>query len=96
MLRASKRALNGSAAIPSPFLTEALAHQGFDSVTIDMQHGLVRFESALGMLQAISTTDATPLVRVPANEPGIITRRRPSISSTPVAAGFGRGRARTT
>ncbi len=32
------------------------------------------FETALSMFQAISTTDVTPLTRVPWNEPGIIMR----------------------
>ena len=32
------------------------------------------FETALTMFQAISTTDVTPLARVPWNEPGIIMR----------------------
>ncbi len=39
-----------------------------------MQHGLMDYETAVTMLQAISTTTVTPLVRVPWNEPGIIMR----------------------
>src|SRR5262249_46559967 len=44
-------------------------HQGFDSVTVDLQHGAVDYQSAVAMLQAISTTPAVPMVRVPWNEP---------------------------
>ena len=51
-----------------------MAHAGFDSLTVDMQHGLSHFESAVPMFQAISTTDTVPLARVPWNEPGIIMK----------------------
>ncbi|MGP0088863.1 MAG: HpcH/HpaI aldolase family protein [Xanthobacteraceae bacterium] len=61
--------LNGWLAIASPFSAEVMAHQGFDAVTIDLQHGPVDFQAAVGMLQAISTTAAVPMVRVPWNEP---------------------------
>ena len=58
--------------VPSSFSAEVVAHQGFDYVTVDMQHGLIDYQVAVTMLQAISTTDVTPFVRVPWNEPGII------------------------
>jgi len=61
--------LNGWLAIPSSYSAEMIAHQGFDSVTIDLQHGPIDFQAAVGMLQAISTTPAVPMVRVPHNEP---------------------------
>ena len=51
-----------------------MAHQGWDSCTIDMQHGVVDYPNALNMLQAISTTDAIPLARVNWNEPGQIMK----------------------
>ena len=46
----------------------------FDSITIDMQHGLVDYQMALNMLQVISGSGKTPMVRVPWNEPGIIMK----------------------
>ncbi len=58
--------------IPSSYSAEAVAHQGFDWVCIDMQHGVIDYQVAVTMLQAISTSDATPVVRVPWNETGII------------------------
>jgi len=61
--------LNGWLAIANSYSAEMMAHQGFDSVTIDLQHGPVDFQAAVGMLQAISTTPAVPMVRVPHNEP---------------------------
>ncbi len=67
-------ALNGWVSIPNSWVAEVMAQQGWDSVTIDAQHGLMHYDVALGMLQAISTTAATPLVRVPWNEPGILMK----------------------
>ena len=64
-----KNVLNAWLAIANPFSAEMMAHQGFDSVTIDLQHGPVDFQAAVGMLAAISTTPAVPMARVPWNEP---------------------------
>lgn len=61
--------INGWCSIPSSFSTEIMAHQGFDSITIDMQHGLVDYQVGVTMLQAISTTGVIPLTRVPWNDP---------------------------
>ena len=66
--------INGWLQIPSAFSAEVMAHQGWDSCTIDMQHGVVDYPNALNMLQAISTTDTTPLARVNWNEPGQIMK----------------------
>lgn len=66
--------LNGWLHIASPFATEVMAQQGWDSLTIDLQHGPVDYQTALGMLQALSATNVTPFARVPWNEPGIIMK----------------------
>ena len=66
--------LNGWLHIPSTFGAEVMAHAGYDSLTIDLQHGASDFAGALGMMQAISTTEAVPFVRVPWNDPGLIMR----------------------
>ena len=62
--------VNGWLSIPSAFSAEVMAHQGFDSLTVDMQHGVVDYQVAVTMLQAISTTPVIPLARVPWNDPG--------------------------
>lgn len=67
-------ALNGWCAIPSTVSAEIMAYSGFDSITIDLQHGLVDYQTALAMMQAMSGSDVTPLARVPWNEPGIIMK----------------------
>ena len=66
--------INSWLAVPSSFSAEVMANQGWDSITIDMQHGLIDYPNAVNMLQAISTTDATPLARVNWNEPGQIMK----------------------
>lgn len=66
--------VNGWLAIPSAFSAETMAHQGWDSLTVDMQHGVVDYQQAVHMLTAVSTTDTVPLVRVPWLDPGIIMK----------------------
>lgn len=66
------KAVNAWCGIPCPVATENMAQAGWDSMTIDMQHGLVDYQAMVGMLQAVATRDSTPIVRVPWNEPGII------------------------
>jgi len=57
--------VNGWLAIPNSFSAETMAHQGWDSLTIDLQHGVIDYQAMIPMLQAISTTDTVPVVRVP-------------------------------
>jgi 4-hydroxy-2-oxoheptanedioate aldolase len=69
-----RAAVNGWLAIANGFSAETMAHQGWDTLTIDLQHGLVDDPAMVGMLQAISTTATVPLVRVPWLEPGILMK----------------------
>lgn len=64
--------LGGWLMLPSSNSAEIMAHAGFDWLCVDMQHGLIDYPQMVAMLQGISATDVTPLVRVPWNEPGII------------------------
>lgn len=66
--------INGWLSINSPFVAEIMAAQGYDSVTIDMQHGAVSYEGALGMLQAMRASGVVPMVRVPWLDPGAIMK----------------------
>ncbi|MDO8671726.1 MAG: aldolase/citrate lyase family protein [Dehalococcoidia bacterium] len=55
------------------YVVEAMANAGFDALVLDMQHGMgIGVERAVACLQAISTTDTVPMVRVPWNEPAHI------------------------
>jgi 4-hydroxy-2-oxoheptanedioate aldolase len=67
-------AVNGWLHIPSSWSAEVMAHAGWDSVTIDLQHGLAGYQAAVTMLQAIATTDAVPLARSTWNDPAQIMR----------------------
>ncbi|MDX1383596.1 MAG: aldolase/citrate lyase family protein [Thermoanaerobaculia bacterium] len=60
--------------IPNAFAAELVARQGFDYVCVDLQHGVVDRGALLGMLQAISATEAVPLARVAWNDPVQIKR----------------------
>lgn len=71
---AGERTLNAWCSIPSSYTAEAIAGLGFDSVTIDLQHGPIDDATAFQMLQAISTSRSTPLVRVPWNDPAVMMR----------------------
>lgn len=66
--------INGWLTIPSPLTAELMAHEDFDSLLVDMQHGLIGFDTAVSMLQAISTTNTVPLIRVQWNDPGLLMR----------------------
>ena len=66
--------INGWVQIPSTVSAETMAQQGWDSLTIDMQHGLVDYTNAMPMMQVISATEVVPLARVNWNEPGQIMK----------------------
>ena len=74
MFKKGEPIINGWLQIPSAYSAEVMVHQGWDSCTIDMQHGVIDYPNAISMLQAISTTDVTPLARVNWNEPGQIMK----------------------
>src|SRR5579872_69161 len=67
-----KVVINAWLAIPSGFSAEVIAQCGFDSVTVDMQHGVQDYLSMVQCFQAMQAHPITPMVRVPWNEPGII------------------------
>ena len=69
-----KAAVNGWLAIPNSFSAEVMAHQGWDTLTIDLQHGVVDYQAMVTMLQAISTTSTMPIVRVPWLEPAALMK----------------------
>ena len=64
--------VNGWLSIPSTVTAEINARAGFDSLTVDLQHGLNDYQSALNLLQIISIGKSAPLARVPWLEPGIV------------------------
>ncbi len=64
--------VNGWLSIGSSYSAEGIGHSGAHAVTVDLQHGMMGFQEALHMLQALSATPAVPLVRVPDLDPAKI------------------------
>ncbi|MFH5925095.1 HpcH/HpaI aldolase family protein [Roseomonas xinghualingensis] len=70
--KGGKKTVNGWLAIPTAFSSELMAQLGFDSLTVDLQHGVQDYMSAVACFQGMQPHGTTPLARVPWNEPGII------------------------
>ena len=51
---AGGQALNAWLALPSPVSAELVASHDFDAVTLDLQHGLIDYQAAVPMLQAMA------------------------------------------
>lgn len=66
--------INGWLSIANSFSAEIMAAQGYDSLTIDMQHGIVDYADAVTMFQAIQASGVTPLARVPWLDPAAIMK----------------------
>ncbi|MBB5692973.1 HpcH/HpaI aldolase family protein [Muricoccus pecuniae] len=69
--RAGRKTVNGWLAIPSAYAAEMMAGVGFDSLTVDLQHGVQDFLSAVACFQGMQAHGPVPLARLPWNEPGI-------------------------
>ena len=70
--RARGYVLNGYVSMPSPAACELYAIQGWDSVTLDMEHGSIGFDVAVDMLRSIHSAGVLPLVRIPRGDPSWI------------------------
>jgi 4-hydroxy-2-oxoheptanedioate aldolase len=69
-----KPALNGWLSIASSFTAEIMAEQGYDSLTVDLQHGALDYQAALAMFQAMRASGVTPMARVPWLDPAAIMK----------------------
>ena len=72
MWKAGQAVATGWLAIPNAFSAEMFAQSGWDSITVDMQHGVQDYLSCVACFQGMHPHPVTPMVRVPWNEPGII------------------------
>ena len=72
--KSGKPVINAWLSNPNSFTAEAFGKMGWDSITIDLQHGQNDYQSSISMLQALSSSSSVPMVRVPWNEPGIIMK----------------------
>ena len=66
--------INAWLSIPNSFTAEAFGRMGWDSITLDLQHGQHDYQSSINILQALSNCNSLPMARVPWNEPGIIMK----------------------
>jgi 4-hydroxy-2-oxoheptanedioate aldolase len=69
-----KPTINGWCSIGNAFTAEIMAAQGYDSITVDVQHGALDYSSLLPMLQAMRASGVVAMARVPWREPGIIMK----------------------
>src|SRR5438067_3658654 len=67
LLNANEPALGTFMSLGSVLGAEQLAHVGFDWLVIDQEHGAIDATLTQSLLQAISTTETVPLIRVPHN-----------------------------
>lgn len=68
-LRQGKTAVGFIVTIPSYDIFELLSKIGFDYLFIDLEHGSIGFDTLPWLLAATSGGEATPLVRIPWNDP---------------------------
>jgi 4-hydroxy-2-oxoheptanedioate aldolase len=64
--------INGWSLNPSTVGIEAYCQAGWDTMTLDMQHGWWDYAAAISALMAIKGADLIPLVRVPSNDASIL------------------------
>lgn len=62
---AGETVLNGWLHLPGGVSAEVMGHAGYDTLTVDLQHGLIGEGGLVATLEAIASTPAVPLVRVP-------------------------------
>lgn len=72
VLEAGGTAVSAWVSCDSGYLAESLSHCGYDAVTVDLQHGMFGIDTAVRLLQAVSTGPATPIARCPHLDPAEI------------------------
>ena len=73
-LRAGETVVAGWSTLGSPIVAETIAREGFSAVTLDGQHGLWDTTSIIAGISALQLAGATPIVRVPVADYGMISR----------------------
>jgi 4-hydroxy-2-oxoheptanedioate aldolase len=59
---------------PGSWATEWISHGGVESITLDLQHGMIEHSDMLPMLQAMRAGGSIPLVRLAWNRPELIMK----------------------
>jgi 4-hydroxy-2-oxoheptanedioate aldolase len=72
ILNTGGTAYGGWCSAGSPVIAELIAHQNFDYMVLDVQHGLFDYASVVSAVQAIDATGKSTIIRVPSGDPGFI------------------------
>lgn len=67
-------ALNAFLSLPCPFAAEIMAAQGYDALTVDIQHGVVDYQTTVAMFQAMLGHPVAPLARVEWLDPAAVMK----------------------
>ena len=62
-MAAGEAVVNGWLSCSSTYVAEVLSHIGYDSVTVDLQHGMFGDGAAISLLHAIGSGPAIPMAR---------------------------------
>jgi 4-hydroxy-2-oxoheptanedioate aldolase len=73
-LRAGETVYGAWCTLPSPLVVETVAREGFSAVVLDSQHGFWDPAMLIAAIGAVHHGGATPLVRVPLNDFGFVSR----------------------
>jgi 4-hydroxy-2-oxoheptanedioate aldolase len=73
-LRAGETVYSGWCALGSPIVAESIAREGFTAVGLDAQHGLWDTASIIAGIGALLHAGSSPIVRVPLNDFGFVSR----------------------
>jgi 4-hydroxy-2-oxoheptanedioate aldolase len=65
--------LNGYVTMPSAASAEFYAQQGWDCVTLDMEHGAIGIDVAVEITRAIRASGVVPMVRIPRGDPAWVS-----------------------
>ncbi|WGW04479.1 HpcH/HpaI aldolase family protein [Tropicibacter oceani] len=66
--------LHGWLSIGSPFTAEVMAEQGYDAISVDLQHGALDYSDLLPMFQAMRASGVVLGARVPWLDPAMIMK----------------------
>lgn len=67
-LRGGETVLSAWCGIPDPLVPAALAAEGFDAVTLDMQHGVIGLEGVIRAIPAVAAAGKPALARIPVGD----------------------------
>lgn len=70
----NKAVINGWLSVGNAFTAEIMASVGYDSVTVDLQHGALDYHAALGMFQAMRASGVAVMARVPWLDAGAVMK----------------------